>query len=156
MKEEEMKRFIQNYFYDFENWESLYRGAIEFCVLLPEDEMEELEIENNKRKVMELYIERQEELEACEHARQKKLFLEHYNSPICSPRLHWNEEYLTEELEGTVPYISIQDLVDHHYVICAIPKEETGSMMCELKRRTVVAEYETLDELVADGWRMGS
>lgn len=154
--EEKMKHFIQDHFYDFEKWESIYRDAIDCGVLLPEDQMEEWEIENRKKKFKELYFERQEELEAREHARQKELFLEHYNAPICSPQLHWNKKYLTEELEGMAPYIAIQDLVDYHYVICAIPEEETEFMMCEFKRRTVIAEYETLDELVADGWRMGN
>ena len=92
-----------------------------------------------------------------EFERQKKQFAIHYDQPIVSPQLRWNAKYRTPEMEGYTPIIAIQDLVDYHYVVCAIPNEKVEFMLMQLNRTpVVVAQYNTLDEMMLDGWRMGN
>ncbi len=92
-----------------------------------------------------------------EFERQRAMFAEHYDTPIVSPQLRWNEKYLTPELENYTPIIAINDLVYKKYVVCAIPKEKVEFMLMQIRRTDIVlAEYASLDEMVLDGWRMGT
>ena len=89
--------------------------------------------------------------------RQFELFKRHFDEPICSPQLKWNEKYKTPELQDYTPIIAIMDLVNYNYVVCAIPKEKVKFMLCELNRTNkVLVEYDSLEEMIEDGWRMGS
>jgi len=85
-----------------------------------------------------------------------KLIKECYDNPIFAPQMRWNEKYLTAAFVGTTPYICINDLLNHNYVICAIPDDEAVTMLQESNRRTIVKEYDSLENMVADGWRIGS
>lgn len=88
---------------------------------------------------------------------RKNEFKEHYDSPIVSPQLRWNKKYKTTELEKYTPIIAINDLVEGNYVVCAIPNEEVEMFLMQLTRTDkVIAEYNSLEEMVDDGWRMGS
>lgn len=88
---------------------------------------------------------------------QLKLFKEHYDSPIVSPQLRWNKKYKTTELENYTPIIAINDLVHYNYVVCAIPDEKVEFMLMHLPRTDkVIAEYSSLEEMVEDGWCMGT
>lgn len=88
---------------------------------------------------------------------RKQEFKEHYDNPIVSPQLRWNKKYKTTELENYTPIIAIKDLVERNYVVCAIPNEKVESMLMHLPRTDkVIAEYSSLEEMVNDGWRMGS
>ena len=89
--------------------------------------------------------------------RQLKYFEKHYDEPICSPQLKWNEKYKTPELEDYTPIIAIMDLVKHNYVVCAIPNEKVKFMLCQLHRTDkVLVEYDSLEAMVEDGWCMGT
>ena len=89
--------------------------------------------------------------------RQLKYFGENYENPRFSPQLKWNEKYKTPELQDYTPIIAIMDLVKYNYVVCAIPKEKVKFMLCELNRTDkVLAEYDSLEEMVEDGWCMGT
>ena len=89
--------------------------------------------------------------------RQLALFREHYDSPICSPQLKWNEKYKTAELQDYTPIIAIMDLVNYNYVVCAIPNEKVKFMLIQLNRTDkVLAEYDSLEEMIEDGWCMGT
>ena len=89
--------------------------------------------------------------------RQIKYFEENYENPRFSPQLKWNEKYKTPELQDYTPIIAIMDLVNYNYVVCAIPKEKVKFMLCELNRTNkVLVEYDSLEEMIEDGWRMGS
>lgn len=89
--------------------------------------------------------------------RQLKYFGENYENPRFSPQLKWNEKYKTPELQDYTPIIAIMDLVNYNYVVCAIPKEKVKFMLCELNRTDkVLAEYDSLEEMVEDGWCMGT
>lgn len=86
--------------------------------------------------------------------REMAFIKKHYGSPMFSPIMRWNDKYLTEEFKGMIPYICINDLVNYQYVICAIPKEEVRMMLMEMNRKNVVKEYDSLESMVIDGWRI--
>ena len=87
---------------------------------------------------------------------RKKEFKKHYDSPIVSPQLRWNKKYKTSELENYTPIIAINDLVKRNYVVCAIPNENVKMFLMQLDRTdNVLAEYDSLEKMVEDGWRMG-
>ena len=88
---------------------------------------------------------------------RKKDFKEHYDSPVFSPHLKWNKKYKTPELENHTPIIAINDLVEHNYVVCAIPDEKDEMFLMQIPRTDkVIAKYSSLEEMIEDGWRMGS
>lgn len=87
---------------------------------------------------------------------RKKEFKKHYDSPIVSPQLRWNKKYKTSELENYTPIIAINDLEKYNYVVCAIPNEKVKMFLMQLDRTDkVLAEYDSLEKMVEDGWRMG-
>jgi hypothetical protein len=48
-------------------------------------------------------------------------------------------------------------LVKYNYVVCAIPNEKVKFMLCQLHRTDkVLAEYDSLEAMVEDGWCMGT
>ena len=88
---------------------------------------------------------------------RKKEFKKHYDSPIVSPKLRWNKKYKTSELENYTPIIAINDLVKRNYVVCAIPNEKVKMFLMQLERTDkVLAEYDSLEKMVEDGWCMGT
>ena len=89
-----------------------------------------------------------------EYGRQKRMLKNIYDMPQFAPQFYWNEKYLTEEMKDKVPYICIQDLLNYKYVICAMPKEQVEAILFEFGRHEVVKEYNSLDELVEDDWRL--
>lgn len=89
-----------------------------------------------------------------EYDRQKRMLKNIYDAPQFAPQFYWNAKYKTEEMKDKVPYIGIQDLLDYKYVMCAMPKKEVEMILFEFGRREVVKEYNSLDELVEDGWRL--
>ena len=87
--------------------------------------------------------------------RQLKYFNERYEEVICSPQLKWNVKYQTPDLEDYTPIIAIMDLVNCNYVVCAIPNEKVEFMLIQLNRTDkVLAEYDSLKEMIEDGWCM--
>ena len=89
--------------------------------------------------------------------RQLKYFKQQYEEPMYSPQLKWNVKYKTPELKDYTPIIAIMDLVDNNYVVCAIPNEEVKFMLCQSRRTDkVLAEYDSLEAMVEDGWCMGT
>lgn len=89
--------------------------------------------------------------------RQSELFRKHYDEPMFSPMLRWNKKYKTSELKNYTPIIAINDLVERNYVVCAIPNEKVEFMLMQLNRTDkVLAEYDSLEEMVEDGWCMGT
>ena len=88
--------------------------------------------------------------------RQLKMFKEQYDEPMYSPQLKWYEKYKTPELKNYTPFIAIMDLVNYNYVVCVIPNEKVEFMLCQLHRTDkVLVEYNSLEDMVEDGWCMG-
>lgn len=89
--------------------------------------------------------------------RQLKMFKKHYDNPVFSPRLRWNEKYKTPEFEGYTPIIAINDLVHYNYAVCAIPNEKVEFALMQFNRTDkLLAEYSSLEEMLEDGWCMGT
>ncbi len=83
-----------------------------------------------------------------------RLFKQVYDDATYAPLLRWNLKYKTEEFAGMTPYICIKDICDYNYVVCAIPDGEVTMMLQEMNRRNVIKQYEKLEEMVEDGWRL--
>lgn len=70
----------------------------------------------------------------------------------------WSDkvEWVTKYLEGMVPYISSSDVHDYKYNIRIIPEDvflsEDDDQYEKMEEGTVIAHYESMEELVADGW----
>ena len=84
--------------------------------------------------------------------REIRLFKQVYKDAMYAPLLRWNPEYKTKEFDGMTPYICIKDICDYNYVVCAIPDEEVTTMLLEMNRRNVIVQYDSIEEMVADGW----
>lgn len=83
-----------------------------------------------------------------------RLFKQVYDDATYAPLLRWNPKYKTKVFEGMTPYICIKDICDYNYVVCAIPDGEVTMMLQEMNRRNVIKQYEKLEEMVEDGWRL--
>ena len=86
--------------------------------------------------------------------REVRLFKQVYDMAKYAPYVRWNPKYKTEEFNEMTPYICIDDIVNYKYVVCAIPDEEVTMMLQELHRRNVIVEYNSIEEMVKDGWRL--
>ena len=86
--------------------------------------------------------------------REIKLFKQVYDDAMYAPLLRWNIKFKTAQLNGMTPYICINDICNYKYVVSAIPDEEVTMMLQERFRRNVIAEYNSLEEMVEDGWRL--
>ena len=86
--------------------------------------------------------------------REVRLFKKVYDDAMCAPYLRWNPKYKTKEFSGMTPYICIADICDYNYVVCAIPDNEAHMMLQEQERRNVIVEYNSVEEMVEDGWRL--
>ncbi len=91
--------------------------------------------------------------------REIRLISEVYEEAMYAPLLRWNLKFKTKEFDGMTPYISIKDICDYKYVVCAIPDEELieklhKGPLYEMNRRKVISEYKSIEEMVEDGWRL--
>jgi hypothetical protein len=86
--------------------------------------------------------------------REIELLKEVYDDAMYAPLLRWNMKFKTKEFDGMTPYICIKDICDYKYVVCAIPDENVTMMLQEFSRREVIAEYNSIEEMVEDGWQL--
>ena len=54
--------------------------------------------------------------------------------------------------EGTLAYISLPDVLEYRYIIRVLPFEEVAQPI--LKEGAVIAQYDSLEALVSDGWEL--
>ena len=162
MEKEKVKNYLKNYFFPItsaseEERRGMYRGAIEYGYLHYEGDLTEGERKRQWEEFDLLIDEMIEDYEKSVFERRKRDFSQCYDQPMFSPQLRWNEKYITPEMEDYTPIIAIQDLVDYKYVVCAIPSNKVEFMLMQMKRTPiVVAQYDSLDEMVRDGWCVGS
>ncbi len=86
--------------------------------------------------------------------REIELLKEVYDDAMYAPLLRWNMKFKIKEFDGMTPYICIKDICDYKYVVCAIPDENVTMMLQEFSRREVIAEYNSIEEMVEDGWQL--
>ena len=162
MDKEKVKDYLWNYFFPItsvsqEERRGMYRCAIEDGYLHYECDLTEGERKRQWEEFDWLIDEMIEDYAKSVFERRKRDFTRCYDQPMFSPQLRWNEKYLTPELEGFTPIIAIQDLVDCKCVVSAIPRGKVEFMLMQLERTpVVVAQYDSLDEMVRDGWCVGS
>jgi len=162
MDKEKVKDYLWNYFFPItsaseEERRGMYRCAIEDGYLLYEDDLYEWERKQQWEEFDRLIDEMIKDYAKSVFEDRKRDFSRCYDEPMFSPQLRWNEKYLTPELESFTPIIAIQDLVDYKYVVCALPDEKVDFMLMQKERTpVVVAQYDSLDEMVRDGWCVGS
>ena len=160
--EEAYKRHLRNYLGSSSSREHLYRREIEDGYMLPHDDISERRAEEQWETFNRLLDELETESREREYDHQKRMLEKMYNVPSYSPLMHWNEMYQTEEFDGLVPLICIKDLCDRKYVISAVSEEkvskdiETRYLPFQYQRGVFVVEYESIDAMVRDGWRVGS
>jgi hypothetical protein len=73
-----------------------------------------------------------------------------YKSASLSPVFKSNPKYNTG---NTTPYISYSDILANRYIIRGKPLGNSNSF--EGGERKIIAEYESIESLVKDGWRLG-
>ena len=162
MDKEKVKDYLWNYFFPItsaseEERRGMYRCAIEDGYLIYEGDLYEWERKQQWEEFDRLIDEMIKDYARSVFEDRKRDFSRCYDQPMFSPQLRWNEKYLTPELESFTPIIAIQDLVDYKYVVCALPDEKVDFMLMQKERTpVVVAQYDSLDEMVRDGWCVGS
>lgn len=162
INEESYKKHLQNYIGEETSRRTLYNWDIADGLLTPESDLTEYEAQQQWETFNRLLDELEEERAEREYARQKNMLQRMYDAPQYSPLMHWNEKYKTAAFENMTPLICINDLVDWKYAISAVPDEKVSEELkdipipCFLERGKLVVEYASLDEMVRDGWRVGS
>ena len=162
INEESYKKHLQNYIGEDTSRRTLYNWDIEDGFLMPEFDLTEYEAKQQWETFNRLLDEVENESAEREYAHQKNMLQRMYNAPQYSPLMHWNEKYKTAAFENMTPVICIQDLVDWKYAISAVPDEKVSEELdgfcvpCFFERGKLIVEYASLDEMVRDGWRVGS
>ena len=160
--EESYKEHLRSYVGCGYRRKYLYQMEIEDGYLEPENDLSEREIDDQWEMFNRFMDELEDERRDKEYEFQKRMLEKIYDIPSYSPLMHWNEMYQTEEFDGLVPLICIKDLCDRKYVISAVPEEkvskdiETRYVPFQYQRGVFVVEYESIDAMVRDGWRVGS
>ena len=73
-----------------------------------------------------------------------------YKAASLSPVFKSNPKYNTGNL---TPYISYNDIMAYKYIIRGRPLSIQNTFDGE--EREIIAEYDSIDDLVKDGWRLG-
>lgn len=142
---------------DEERRRDMYNYAIDHGCLSYEDDLSETKSKRQweefnliidrmiKQYWKEVFVKRRNEIKKC------------YEKPMFSPQLRWNNKFRTPKLENYTPIIAINDLVNDKYVVCAIPNDKVEFMLMQLERTPIViAQYDSIDEMVRDGWSLRS
>jgi len=69
-----------------------------------------------------------------------------------SPVFKINSKYCKGQFLNVTPYISYNDVLNYKYIIRARPQGEINSF--DSKEREIIKQYESIEELVKDGWRI--
>jgi len=83
---------------------------------------------------------------------QKKNLEEIYSAASCSPVFKNNPIHCIGEFAALTPYISYNDVIANKYIIRGRPIGMYGSFDAEARK--VIGEYDSIESLVDDGWRL--
>jgi len=81
---------------------------------------------------------------------QKKNLESIYNAASMAPVFKPNPKYCTGKFADLIPYISYNDVMSYKYIIRGRPTNEHNSF--DAQEREIIAEYDSLENLVNDGW----
>jgi hypothetical protein len=83
---------------------------------------------------------------------QKKYLEAIFNGALCAPVFARHPELCINQFSDSVPYISFNDVMAKRYIIRGRPPGEYNPY--DAKERGIIAEYQSIDELVNAGWRL--
>ena len=83
---------------------------------------------------------------------QKQKLLEIFRVPTFAPLFKQNPIYCINHFAAQTPYISYADILNNKFIIrgSSVGSKTTST----IKSGTIIIEYEHLDKLVEDGWRL--
>ena len=83
---------------------------------------------------------------------QKKNLETIYSAASMAPVFKPNSKYCINKFAGLTPYISYNDIMSYKFIIRGRPIGEHNSF--DALERDIIAEYDTIESLVNDGWRL--
>lgn len=75
-----------------------------------------------------------------------------YRDASIAPVFKQNPKYCTGKFIDMAPYISYDDIMSNKFIIRARPMIEQNSF--DSQEREIIVEYNSLESLVNDGWRL--
>lgn len=75
-----------------------------------------------------------------------------YDHATMSPVFKKNAKYSINEFKNMMPYIAYNDILNYMYIIRARPSNVFNSF--DTEERTIIKEYNSIEEMVKDGWRL--
>lgn len=81
---------------------------------------------------------------------QKKNLEAIYNTASMAPVFKSNPKYCTGKFADLTPYISYNDVMGYKFIIRGRPIGVHNSF--DAQEREIIAEYDSLESLVNDGW----
>lgn len=83
---------------------------------------------------------------------QKKNLEDIYSAASMAPVFKSNPKHCTGNFADLTPYISYDDVMSYKFIIRGRPYDEHNSF--DSQEREIIAEYDSLESLVNDGWRL--
>ena len=83
---------------------------------------------------------------------QKKNLESIFKDASMAPVFRRNDKYCIGKFKDLTPYISYNDVMEYKYIIRGRPLGEYNSF--DSKEREIIVEYESIDDLVNDGWQL--
>ena len=83
---------------------------------------------------------------------QKKNLEVIFRDASLAPVFKQNAKYYIGELSNLTPYISYDDVMRNKFIIRGRPVSESGAYYNE--KKVIIAEYDSIVDLVSDGWRL--
>lgn len=77
-----------------------------------------------------------------------------YRDASLAPVFKSNPKHCKGEFADSVPYIAYGDVMDYKYIIRARPLLADTNGGFDYEERKVIVEYESIEALVDDGWRL--
>jgi hypothetical protein len=69
------------------------------------------------------------------------------------PVFRRNPKYCVGKFAESVPYIALYDVIDRSYIIRARASDEPRDLF-DSEKREIIVQYDCMDELINDGWRL--
>lgn len=83
---------------------------------------------------------------------QKKNLEAIFSAASLAPVFKSNPKHCIGKFADLIPYISYDDVMNYKFIIRVRPIGEQNSF--DAKEREIIAEYDSLESLVNDGWRL--
>ena len=88
-----------------------------------------------------------------DHEYQKYYLERIFSSALIAPVFHRHPKYCINQFSDLIPYISYDDVMGYRYIIRGRPLMAEMNLY-DFEAREIIAEYDSIDELVNAGWRL--